>query len=100
MRGLRVSAPPGVGNSQSTSIRAGIACYAVALTAPGAYLQQLWDATNTHEMRVEEREQVSVGRREQRQARLVHAEAVAQSRLVPVCLWLDHNAGGLGVEVG
>jgi hypothetical protein len=28
---------------------------------------------NTHEMRVEEREQVSVGRREQRQARLVHA---------------------------
>jgi hypothetical protein len=30
-------------------------------------------AGNTHEMRVEEREQVSVGRREQRQARLVHA---------------------------
>jgi hypothetical protein len=28
---------------------------------------------NTHEMRVEEREEVSVGRREQRQARLVHA---------------------------
>jgi len=28
--------------------------------------------SNTHEMRVEEREQVSVGRREQRQGRLVH----------------------------
>jgi hypothetical protein len=28
---------------------------------------------NTHEMPIEEREQVSVGRREQRQARLVHA---------------------------
>ena len=27
-------------------------------------------------------------------------DAVAQSRLVPVCLWLDHNAGSLGVEVG
>jgi hypothetical protein len=27
-------------------------------------------------------------------------EAVAQTRLAPVCLWFDHNAGSLGVEVG
>jgi len=27
-------------------------------------------------------------------------KAVAQTRLAPVCLWFDHNAGSLGVEAG
>jgi hypothetical protein len=31
---------------------------------------------------------------------LQRAEAVAQTRLAPVCLWFDHNAGSLGVEAG
>jgi hypothetical protein len=44
---------------------------------------------NTDEMRVEEREQVSVGRREQRQARLVHAccgSPAVPARLLLLCL--------------
>jgi hypothetical protein len=30
----------------------------------------------------------------------LRAEAVAQTRLAPVCLWFDHKAGSFGVEAG
>ena len=71
MRGLEGRRPSGTGDVHPSPSGAQALAGAEGAARPAGRAKE--GVGNTHEMRVEEREQVSVGRREQRQARLVHA---------------------------